>query len=225
MEIVPREALKDGYLRYESWLNATRTHEAIRRNLFVESPIPHPSVMLRRDALEAVGGYRDVGWPEDYDLWMRLVFAGHRFEKLDDVLLFWRDSPGRASRNDPVYAPERFTDLKEHYLREHVLDPSRPLAVWGGGPVGKEWARRLRPRFIIELDPRKLGQRVHGADVVAPEALLPELGRRGVFVVVGVAALSRRRSEDDPWYTARDEIRERLDAAGAVELHDYVCVA
>ena len=33
-----RDALKDGYLRYEAWINALLTHDDIRRNLFVESP-------------------------------------------------------------------------------------------------------------------------------------------------------------------------------------------
>jgi len=222
VRLFPRQALGDGYLRYESWVNSVTTHDAIRENLFVESPIPHPSVMIRRSALDAVGGYRDVGWPEDYDLWMRLAFAGHRFEKLEDVLLDWRDSPRRSSRVEPAYAAERFSDLKEHYLREHVLDRSRALAIWGAGPIGKDWARRLRPRFLIELDPKKVGQRIHGAEVIGSAELMR---LEGAFIVVAVGALSRRRSSESPWLSARDEIREALDEASYVELSDFICVA
>ena len=28
--------------------------------------------MLRCDKVRKAGGYRDMGWPEDYDLWLRM---------------------------------------------------------------------------------------------------------------------------------------------------------
>lgn len=222
VRLFPRSTLRDGYRRYESWVNRILTHESIRKNLFVESPIPHPSVMIRRDALDAAGGYRDAGWPEDYDLWMRLMFSGHRFDKLDVPLVEWRDGPARASRVQPIYAEVRFADLKEHYLREHVLPRERPLAIWGAGPVGKSWAKRLSPSFIIELDPKKLGQRIHGAEVISTDEL-DRLG--GAYVVAAVGALSRRPLAHEPWRAARDEIRDALERRGFTELEDFVCVA
>ena len=222
VRLFPRDALKDGYLRYEAWINALVTHDDIRRNLFVESPIPHPTVMMRSDALDAAGGYRANGWPEDYDLWMRLAFSGHRFEKLDDILVDWREAPTRASRVDPVFSAERFMDVKEHYLRHYVLDPSRPLAIWGAGPVGKLWGRKLSTRYFIEVDPRKVGQTIAGASVIASDQLARV---EGFFVIVAVASLSRMRDTNNPWRAARDEIRNELTAAGFEEMRDYICVA
>ena len=178
--------------------------------------------MMRREVFEAAGGYRDAGWPEDYDLWMRLALAGQRFDKLPDVLLEWRDAPGRASRVDEVYSAARFRALKRHYLVEHVLVPGRPLAIWGAGPIGKEWARALGPSHLVELDPRKVGQTIHGASVIAADEVRK---LRDSFIVVAVGALSRRRSEREPYLAARDEIRERLVAHGFVELDDFICVA
>lgn len=222
VRLFPRDALKDGYLRYEAWINSVLTHDDIRRNLFVESPIPHPTVMMRRDALDAAGGYRANGWPEDYDLWMRLAFSGHRFEKLDEVLVDWREAPTRASRVDPIFSAERFMDVKEHYLRHHVLDSSRPLAIWGAGPVGKLWGRKLSPRYFIEVDPRKVGQTIAGATVIASD----QLARiEGFFVLVAVASLSCTRDAGDPWRAAREEIRDELTAAGFEEMRDFICVA
>ena len=184
---------------------------------------------LVREAIEAVGGYRDNGWPEDYDLWMRLRSAGHRQTKLADVLLEWRDAPHRASRLLPQYALERFADVKEHYLFETFLNPSpeRPLAVWGAGPVGKRWLRRFArrgrgARYCIDVDPRKIGKRIHEAIVVSPETI-GELGKP--FVIVAVGALSRRRGAGAPFLAAREEIREQLVTAGFTELRDFVCVA
>jgi glycosyltransferase involved in cell wall biosynthesis len=52
--------------------------------------IVHPAVMMRRAALDAVGGYRPEFEPaEDYDLWLRLAEVG-RLHNLTDVLLRYR---------------------------------------------------------------------------------------------------------------------------------------
>ncbi len=228
VRLFPREGLKEGLLRYESWVNATRTHEMMLRDLFVESPLPHPSVMMKRRSLERVGGYRDKGWPEDYDLWMRMAHAGCRFAKVPEVLLHWRDWPDRASRTDDSFSSESFLDLKEHYLLETRLKGCKQVAIWGAGPVGKRWALRLRKRDVevthfVDLDPRKIGKRIHGAEVIAAGDVIRLRGR---LILVAVGALSRERDlADDPWLSARSEIREQLDEAGFTEGDDYLCIA
>ncbi|WIG19085.1 glycosyltransferase family A protein [Kocuria rosea] len=42
----------------------------------VFNPVAHSSMMMRRDVLQSLGGYV-TGPAEDYDLWMRLLGAGH----------------------------------------------------------------------------------------------------------------------------------------------------
>lgn len=49
------------------------TPDACRRFLPLAPPLAHPTVMLRRDAVLAVGGYRPQSYVEDYDLWLRLA--------------------------------------------------------------------------------------------------------------------------------------------------------
>ena len=56
----------DGLRSYERWLNAIDGPETVRAEAYVECPIAHPALMIRRDVLAAFG-YRDRGWPEDYD--------------------------------------------------------------------------------------------------------------------------------------------------------------
>src|SRR5512138_2453560 len=68
----PREIVREGALRYETWLNSLYSPTTVEREIFVECPLAHPSLLVRRSALLAAGGYRDVGWPEDYDLVLRL---------------------------------------------------------------------------------------------------------------------------------------------------------
>ena len=47
----PRTGLKQGMIDYESWQNSLTDHALITRDVFVESPFVHPSVMMRRNLL------------------------------------------------------------------------------------------------------------------------------------------------------------------------------
>ena len=58
----------EGYRLYDSWLNSLVSHEAIYKARYIESPLAHPTAVVRRSILESMGGYRDMGRPEDYDL-------------------------------------------------------------------------------------------------------------------------------------------------------------
>jgi GT2 family glycosyltransferase len=220
----PRHIVRDGARRYEAWVNGLTAHEQIARDMFIECPIPHPTLMLRRNALVAVGGYRDMGWPEDYDLVLRLWAAGCRMQKLPEVLYHWREGPGRASRVDPRYAPDRFRQVKVHFLRRTLLADGRPAVVWGAGPVGKRFARDLAAAgtpvaAFIDLDPRKIGQEIHGAPVVEPHQVTTLAGhaaampkRALVLATVGQAG-------------AREEIRAECRRLGLVEIEDFIAVA
>lgn len=208
---------REGFERYEQWLNSLLTHEQITRDLFVESPFAHPSVLLPTRLLRAAGGYRDVGWPEDYDLWLRLWRNGARFAKLPEVLHYWRDHPGRLSRGGGAYSSRAFRYCKVAFLRESFLAGDAAVSVWGAGLKGaRVWSRVLEAYGIrvlrhIDEDPALVGQSVRGRPIVAPEALLTAR-RDPVLVAVGVLG-------------ARERIRGRLDGMGWREGRDYVCVA
>jgi glycosyl transferase family 2 len=73
------------------------THAAIVEALREYTCFTHPSVMLRAEALAAVGGYRAAyRAAEDYDLWVRL---SERYElaNLPEPLLYYRVFPGQVS--------------------------------------------------------------------------------------------------------------------------------
>ncbi|MAQ14191.1 MAG: glycosyl transferase [Sandaracinus sp.] len=202
-----------GMRRYVAWQNALLTPEAHARDLFVEAPLCHPSVALPAALLDAVGGYRDGDFPEDYDLWLRLHAAGAELRKVDHLGLAWRQHAESFSRTDGRYRDAAFRDLKARHLAPR-LPAERPLVVWGAGPTGKRFVRSLEPhgpraaRFV-DIDPRKVGRVARGAPIVAPEALRPD-----DFVVVAVGSRG-----------ARGLVREALVSAGRVERVDFVCVA
>jgi len=215
VEAFPREAVGEGLQRYVDWQNSLVSPEDHARELFIESPLCHPSVALRRAALDAVGPWRDVGLPEDYDLWLRLDAADWRIAKVPELLLRWRHIEGRATFADPRYARERFTEAKAPHLARRVRALGRPLVIWGAGRTGKRLARALephglRPDFFVDIDRNKLGRPARGLPIHSPDAL-----RRGAHtVVVAVGA-----------FGARAEIRDHLRTLAFTEGTDYLCAA
>jgi hypothetical protein len=206
---------EEGLRRYVAWQNALLTPEDHAREIFVEAPLCHPSTMLRRDVLLAIGGYRDGPFPEDYDLWLRLVGAGHRLAKLDRALLGWRHRSGRLTFADARYSEDAIRALKAEHLALHLRRETRALVIWGAGPFGRRLARALEPHGVratrfVDIDPRKIGRTARGAPIVAHDALDPSHH----FVVFAVGALG-----------ARALVREALAALGFVEGRDFLCAA
>jgi glycosyltransferase involved in cell wall biosynthesis len=63
--------------------------------LYEANPIPTSSMVLRRSALEAAGGFASpVRVAEDWDLWLRLAAAGGGFVSLAETLVRYRRHPG-----------------------------------------------------------------------------------------------------------------------------------
>ena len=65
VEGFPPGNVREGFRIYIYWLNQLISAEDIARELYIESPLPHPSLMLRREWLERMGGYQEHAWPED----------------------------------------------------------------------------------------------------------------------------------------------------------------
>ncbi len=203
----PPQAVREGLRRYLAWQNALLSDADIRREIFIESPFTHPSVAFRRAAVVAVGGYRDPGWPEDYDLWLRLYLAGARFAKLPQVLLRWREHPHRLTRTDPRCSLENFLRAKAHYLARGPLAERDAVFLWGAGMMGRRLGRLLLRegvplRAYLDIDPKKIGRTRQGRPIHPPEAL-PSLwskAQRPALVVAvgaeGARPLIRKRLRD-----------------------------
>jgi glycosyltransferase involved in cell wall biosynthesis len=214
VRIFPRASLQPGLRDYERWLRSIDSADAVRRERFVECPLPHPTWMLRRDAMLSFG-YRDCGWPEDYDLLLRLLAGGARIGVVPRRLVAWRDGATRMWRSDPAYTQQRFLACKAQHLADGPLRRSDAYLLWGHGETGRALRRALEARgkraaYIVEVHPRRLGQTIHGAPVVRPEAIpsLPKLPL--VSAVAGVVARAEIRA-----FCARLGLRESLDFVAA----------
>ena len=63
------------------------TNEDIRRFARRRQPFNNTTVMFRRSAVQAVGGYRPLRRNEDYDLYVRLLLKGYYAENLPHTLV------------------------------------------------------------------------------------------------------------------------------------------
>jgi glycosyltransferase involved in cell wall biosynthesis len=66
------------------------------------NPFVHPTMVFRRETLEAVKGYRDLPYThrcEDYDLIFRLYGAGYKGGNLNEVLMDYHEERDSSSRH------------------------------------------------------------------------------------------------------------------------------
>lgn len=190
VHIFPEQNIQAGYQEYIRWQNQCLTPSDIDAEIYLESPFVHPSVTYRRADILKLGGYREGNFPEDYDLWLRMHQAGLGMTKLPKILLDWRDSPQRLSRTDPRCSQQAFSQLRADYLaRDARLKNHRPLVMWGAGRKTRQRCRLLLDRgFIpvawIDIDPKKIGQKIQGIAVVEPAWLLQQQPKPLVLVYV-----------------------------------------
>jgi len=215
VEVFPRESVTENMQYYIDWLNSLVDNESITRDIFIESPLAHPSVMLRRDEVIGLGGYSDNGMPEDYDLWLRYYRAGKKFHKIKRVLHYWREREDRHSRMSEVYSQENFLRLKSGYLAETVLRDKKEIYIWGAGRDGKSLFVHLSGcdldiRGFIDVDSKKISKKVCGLKVIS----YTEIKELQGFIVVCVGTKGIRAM-----------IREKLLEYGFCEGKDYVCTA
>lgn len=204
---------------YETWLNACLLPRDIARDLFVESPLPHPAVAMRTKAVAALRGYREGPFPEDYDLWLRGWRAGWRFAKAPEQLVLLRDHPGRLTRTEDRYRAAAFLRCKvEHLVAARKLVGGEVI-VWGAGRDGVRTAREFKRRGVgvrsfVDIAETKIGRRVAGAEIRGLDTLDT---KPGCLVVVAVGVKG-----------ARAQIRAHLGERGYFEMEsfaggDFVC--
>ena len=206
VRLVGESGPNEGMRAYVRWLNGLLDHEAIVRDLFVESPLAHPTVMMRAEMLARLGGYRAFDGPEDYDLWLR-ARGGRPFANCRRCARR-RDGPGRLA-HDPRYAPARFRDLKIGAGSGSAR--ARPV-VWGRA----RWGRMVA------------GLRARGHEVAA----FVEVHRAG-WDSASTAPCRARRGAAPPWAStrrrglpgAREEIRRHAARLGLREGSDLIAVA
>ena len=96
--------------------------EYLRRQLYFRNIFPHGGMVFRRSAVMSVGGYREVGPAEDYDLWVRLA-QRYELANVPDVLYRYRLTGTGMSLQSAEHQRETMRGIR------HRLHLERPLSV------------------------------------------------------------------------------------------------
>lgn len=217
VRLFPEELIQAGYHEYLRWQNRCCSSSDIANQIYIESPFAHPTVCFRKNIVENLGGYRDGMFPEDYDLWLRLFHAGHAMEKIEQVLLNWRESPHRVSRTDPRCSRDSFDLLKARYLSHdpRFLRKKHNFFIWGAGRKTRKRCRHLlnlgfQPKAWIDIDPKKIGNELQGIPVIDWRQLQQH---PGAFVLIYVSN-----------HGAREQITDTLASLGMNWGEDFLPV-
>lgn len=220
VEGFPKDQVGEGFQLYYQWLNSLIHHEDICREIFVESPLANPSTAFRKSRIDRAGGYQDRGWPEDYDLWLRMYLAGAKFAKIPRVLLEWREHPERLTHIDSRYSVENFLRAKAHYLAKGPARNRDGVFVWGAGMTGRRLSKHLEREGLplvgfIDIDPKKIGNTRRGKPIFS-SADLPIKWKEYHNPILLTAVRARK---------AGPLIRSNLNEIGLIEGKDWWAAA
>lgn len=128
-----------------------------KEDFLFNNPFIHGSLLLKRNCLLDVGGYRNVWWSlrnEDYDLWMKLYAKGYKGYNIQKSLYRFLEDKNAAKRrkykyriNECIVRINGFRSLKMLWKNLHYV--IKPLLV-GLLPIGLiRYLQHMRERYVI----------------------------------------------------------------------------
>jgi len=165
----PRKDVSGWYQWYEAMTNGLLTHDEIVNNALIDTPLPHPTWMVRREVFDRVGPYEQGPFPEDYAWLMRAFRQGVRAARVPRVLLRWRERASRASRMDGRYSLMGHLRVKAEHIA--LTASGRRLVVLGGGKTAKNLITALKkegvtPTRVVDIRRGRAGGFVKGVPVI-----------------------------------------------------------
>lgn len=140
------------------------SNEKIRQDIVRRNPMHHPTVVFRKQAVQAVGSYVEVPGAEDYWLWARMVKAGFVLGNLPETLVAYRVSSA-YNRRGGLKALCKDVQVQTRLYTGEVLTPAQlglnllVRGVYRFTPVKVRTKafRRLYGRYIQNHSARKDG--------------------------------------------------------------------
>lgn len=127
--------------------------EHIRRYSRFHDPFNHPTVVYRRAAVQAAGGYVAVGLMEDYWLFARMLATGARAENLPEPLVKYRVGAGAYKRRGGVaqlHAELRLQRLMRNAGITSPAETARNVLIRGGYRLVPEALRKVAYRGLLQ---------------------------------------------------------------------------
>ncbi|MBD8110042.1 glycosyltransferase family 2 protein [Priestia megaterium] len=88
------------------WGQSIREGERSKLDIYLGRTFAHPSVMIRKEAIQQVNGYStsaDIGRTEDFDLWCKLYFKGYKGYNLGEALIDYYEARDSYSKRKYKY--------------------------------------------------------------------------------------------------------------------------
>jgi glycosyltransferase involved in cell wall biosynthesis len=117
----------------------------IQRYARMHDPFNHPTVVYRRSAVHAAGGYGDLRLMEDYALFARMLAGGARAVNVADPLVFYRVGAGAFKRRGGTGLLRSELRLQRQFRRQRFTTRAeflRNVIVRGGYRLIPWWCRR-----------------------------------------------------------------------------------
>lgn len=124
----------------------------IRQFIKWRSPFNHPSVMIKKSALEKVGGYLPYGNLEDYYLWSRIISQNYHVLNLDKVLVEMRVDKGMYKRRGRLSNIKYFYQLRKYMYSKRLLTKREQFTgdfLMTVNIIIPKWLRKVIYRYIL----------------------------------------------------------------------------
>jgi glycosyltransferase involved in cell wall biosynthesis len=135
--------------------------EQIQRYARMHDPFNHPTVVYRRSAVRAAGGYGDIPLMEDYSLFARMLDNGARAVNVPEPLVFYRVGTTSFKRRGGTGLLRSELRLQRQFLRSGFTTPAqyaRNVIIRGGYRLIPWWCRRAVYRPFVARYTERHGQ-------------------------------------------------------------------
>ena len=127
------------------------SNNAIRQGMKSRCPFNHMTVMYKKTAIAAAGGYQDWFWNEDYYIWIRMMLNGAVMANLPYDLVNVRVGNEMSARRGGLKYFKSEEGLQRLMLKEQIIGLPQYLyntAIrFGGEVIAPNWLRAKLFRF------------------------------------------------------------------------------
>lgn len=126
----------------------------IARYARMHDPFNHPTVVYRREAVLAAGGYTSLPLMEDYSLFARMIQAGARTRNVAEPLVYYRVGQSAFRRRGGTALLRSELALQREFLSSGFTTPAgylRNVMVRGGYRLVPWWLRRAIYRPLVAV--------------------------------------------------------------------------
>lgn len=127
----------------------------------IHDPFNHPTVIYRRAAVLAAGGYGDLPLMEDYWLFARMLSNGAKPANVPEPLVYYRVGDGAYQRRGGRVLLRSELALQRKLRDEGFISPAqyaRNVAIRGGYRLLPWWVRRAAYRLVVASYGRRRGR-------------------------------------------------------------------